>query len=173
MLNKRSKGQLMVLDVAFTIVLIILLFFFLFRWTEMKTYESISQRKQIELNYVSQNVFFSLTNNHSINCYASDNNNQFLITSCFSSNSPISRVNIGLPADYDCNFSIDGFNLTNNTACSSTFDSASNNNYSIIKFNVITTTNNNLLVRKSNYLNNILDKSSSLVSREATLVIWK
>ncbi len=168
--NKR-KGQVMVLDVTFTIVLVILIFFLLFRWVEMKTYESISDRKQIELSYVAENIFFSLTNNYNINCYAGDNNNQFLITSCFSSNSPITIENIGLPANYNCSFIIDGFNLSNNSGCSSVFTDS--NNYSMIKFKVITTINNSMAVQKSTYLDNILNRSSNLVQRDATLVIWK
>jgi len=170
--KNKTKGQVMVLDVLFTVVLIILLFLFLFRWVEMKTYESTSERKQAELNYVGQNAFFSLTNNYNINCYAIDNVNQFLITSCFGSDSAITRENIGVPADYNCSFVVNGFNFTNSSGCSNTFNPASTNNYFMLKFNVITTSNLRIM-NKTVYLNNIMDRNSNLVQREATLVIWK
>jgi|GEM_PF-1062426 len=167
---KNKKGQVMVLDVVFAIILIILIFFLLFRWTEIKTYQSIDDRQKTELNYISKTAFISLTENHSINCYAFDNDNYYLISSCFGEDSVISKNNLGIPINYKCNFAIDGFSITTND-CNDAFVPSTTSNYFSIDFNV--TTNTNRQLNKISYLANILDKSSTLDEHEATLVIWK
>ncbi len=163
----------MVLDVIFTIVLIILIFFLLFRWTEVKTYQSITDRKIVELNYISKTAFNSLTDNHSISCYAYDGNNQYLVSSCFGLDSEISKTSLGIPIDYNCSFSIDGggFVLASND-CDNILP-ASTENYFSVDFNVVT--NPDRFLSKSIYLENILGKPTAtpLTVREATLVIWK
>jgi hypothetical protein len=161
----------MVLDVIFTIVLIILIFFLLFRWTEVKTYQSITDRKTVELNYISKTAFNSLTDNYSINCYARDGNNQYLVSSCFGPESGISKTDLGIPIDYKCNFSINGFALSSND-CTDIFP-ADTSNYFSVDFNIVTNTDR--YFSKSTYLENILDKSTTplLTVRKATLVIWK
>jgi hypothetical protein len=168
---KNKKAQIMVLDVMFTIVLIILLFFLLFRWAEMKTYQSVSDRKTVELNYISKTAFMSLTENHSINCYAFDSDNKYLVSSCFGSDSVISKTELGIPVNYNCNFSIAGFALATNE-CVDVLP-ADSNNYFSMKFNVITNTDR--YFPKNIYLENILGKPSStdLSEKEATWVIWK
>ena len=169
---RNNKGQIMVLDVIFTIVLIILIFFLLFRWTEVKTYQSITDRKTVELNYISKTAFNSLTDNHSINCYAFDGNNQYLVSSCFGPESGISKTDLGIPIDYNCSFVISGgFTLTPKD-CTDILP-ADAVNYFSVKFNVVTNTER--YFSKSIYLENILDKPTMtpLTVREATLVIWK
>ncbi len=167
---KNKKGQVMVLDVMFTIVLIILILFLLFRWAEVKTYQSINDRQTAELNYISKTAFVSLTENHSINCYAFDNDNNYLISSCFGGDSVVSKNDLGIPVNYKCNFSIDGFAIGTND-CDDVFVPANVDNYFSVDFNVITNTDR--YIKKSIYLTNILDKVDTFTEHEATLVIWK
>lgn len=166
---KNKKGQVMVLDVMFTIVLVILIFFLLFRWTEVKTYQSINDRKTTELNSISKTAFFSLTENYSINCYAGDSSNKFLITSCFGADSIISKKDLGIPINYNCSFVINGF-VMNVNECDDVLP-LDQNNYFNLGFSVIT--NNTRAISKDVYLSNILNKANTLTKRDASLVIWK
>jgi len=166
---KTKNGQVMVLDVVFTIVLIILIFLLLFRWTEVKTYQSTTDRHILELNSISRTAFNSITQNPSINCYATDANNYFLMSSCFGADSNISKEKLGIPDNYNCSFIINGFSLGIND-CTDNLPS-NIDNYSKVTFNVIT--NSTRAISKNIYLSNILNKANTLPEREATLVIWK
>jgi len=165
---KNKKAQVMLLDVLFAIVLIILIFFLLFKVSETKMY-AINSSKQInELESVGNLAFNKLTNNTLINCKVIDQKNNFLLKNCFYADSNINKQNLGLGSEYFCNFEIPGFNLNNNL-CSD--DYSDSNNFFAISFQVNTFGSKEIL--KSEYLANILNKETTIDLKNAKLVVWK
>ena len=166
---KSKKGQLMVLDIIFALVILILMIFLLTKWVEIKAYQSNDATYNYNLNNTFNTSFNLLTNNKEINCYAYDSDNNYLIPGCFAIDSNVSKVGIGLPSDYNCNFIIDSFILSDNECID--VISIDSNNFIEFDFNVVTY--GARAMTKDTYLSNILDDSSTITKRQARLVIWK
>lgn len=104
---KKQKGQILILDMLFALVLIIFLFFIVSKVVEIRTYENISDSRFEELEKVGSLVYDRLTNNPNINCYIFDADNHYLLRSCIANNSEIKKKHLGLPANYGCFVSFD------------------------------------------------------------------
>lgn len=167
---KTEKGQVMVLDVLFSITLLILMIFLLSKITELQIDKANTEKEIYKLNKTGNIVYNKLTNNQEINCYTHDNNNDILIPNCFGKNSDITKQKLGLTFDYNCNFSITNFTITNNE-CDDVYDIADLNAYYMVDINVIV--NNTRDLNKQIVMNNILNKTNDLNIEKGTIVIWK
>jgi len=164
-----EQGQIVILDVLFAVVLVTLLFFLLSRWIEMDIYTSNTNKVIYEVDKVGHIALNRLTSNPEINCYASDNNNSFLIPACISSTSAITKQGLGIPSNFNCSFSVNGLAILNNQCTQSL--PADEVNYFKYDFNVIVSSSR--VISKKEYMSNILGKSSTINTAEATLVVWK
>jgi hypothetical protein len=132
---KNKKAQIMALDVLFSVVLIILIFFLLFNVVEARINQANTDRINREFDSIGNLVFMNIINNPLINCYAKDTQNKYHIPACLGSNdSNITKQTIGLPDGYKCNLSGLGGGFVNNE-CVDAFDPATDYFYSI-DFNV-------------------------------------
>jgi len=166
--TKKQKGQVMVLDILFALVIIILMFFLLFRWSEVEIYNSSSDKVNYELNNVGLLVFNKLTNNSEINCYASDSENNYIISNCFAIDSDITKDKLGVPSTYSCNFDVIGLTITINE-CDDALPTG--DSYFALNFDVVT--NATKQVSKGNYINDFLNGTGNLTTTTAKLVVWK
>ncbi|HOD89528.1 MAG TPA: hypothetical protein PKK56_00365 [archaeon] len=166
----KDKGQVMVLDILFSITLLILMIFLLSKITELQIDKENTEKEIYKLNKIGNIVYNKLTNNQEINCYTHDNNNDILIPNCFGKDSIITKQALGLTSDYNCNFSITNFTITNNQ-CNQTYNLSDLKAYYIVDINVIV--NNTRDLNKQTVMNNILNKTNDLNIETGTIVIWK
>ncbi|MDD3177931.1 MAG: hypothetical protein PHR26_00250 [Candidatus ainarchaeum sp.] len=135
MFIKKEKAQMMVLDIVIAIVLLTIMFFLLNRFVDLKIYNTQSTLKEKELSSISQIAFNNISQNSKINCFISNSDNSFVFRNCFYTDSNINKNSLGLLDNYKCNFSIDSFNILNNS-CNDILQSNIDNVYEI-DFNVI------------------------------------
>jgi hypothetical protein len=164
---KKEKAQVMLLDVVFSVVIIILLFFLLFRFTEIQIYNSSLDKANYELEKIGTISFNRIVNNPKINCVISDTNNQIPIPNCLAPSSEITLKTLGIPENYDCNFTVSGTSFAINE-CNSNLPS--DTQYYAVSFDVLIGSDKN--IPKSEYMNSILGNSSTITSKSAKLVIW-
>ena len=164
---KKEKAQVMLIDVLFSIVIIILMFFLLTKWVEINVYNTSSNKDNLELNNISLLVYNKLTSNYKINVYAEDSNNSFLIPDSFSKYSKITKDNLGLPRDYNCSFTVQGINFNINE-CDDTPPTTVP--YFQLDFNVIKYTS--ATIQKSDYTKDLQGISSPSI-KPAKLIVWR
>ena len=164
---KKEKAQVMLVDVLFSIVIIILMFFLLTKWVEINVYNTSSNKDNLELNNISLLAYNKLTSNNKINVYAEDSNNSFLIPDSFSKDSEITKANLGLPKDYNCFFSVQSINFSTNE-CKDIIPATGP--YFQLDFNVIKYTN--ATIKKSDYTKDLQGISSPSIM-PAKLVVWR
>jgi len=164
---KKEKAQIMLVDILFSIVIIILMFFLLTKWVEINIYNTSSNKDNLELNNISLLIYNKLTSNYKINVLAVDSNNSFLIPDSFSKDSEITKANLGLPTDFNCTFTVQGVNFTTNE-CVDTPPTIGS--YFQLDFNAIVYSS--ATIRKSDYTNNLSGSSTPLI-KSAKLVVWR
>jgi len=164
---KKEKAQIMLVDVLFSIVIIILIFFLLTKWVEINVYNTSSNKDNLELNNISLLAYNKLTSNSKINVSSVDSNNSFLIPDSFSKDSNITRVNLGLPTDFNCSFTVQGISFNTNE-CTDT--PPTTGAYFQLDFNALVYSN--ATIRKSDYTDNLAGTSSPTIS-SAKLVVWR
>ncbi|MFA5746124.1 MAG: hypothetical protein WCX82_03090 [archaeon] len=164
---KTKKGQIVILDVLFAVVIIILMFFLLMKLAEVQVYK-INSDKQIEkLNNVGTLAFKKALNNPQINCKVVDSVNSFYLPGTIQESAVITKKTLGIPGDYNCSFLISGVSISSN-ACNQVLTDTNAESYNV-DFNVITCSGN---YTKQNYFKYITgDRSPS--SKQATLKIWR
>jgi hypothetical protein len=165
---KNKKGQIMVLDILFSVVLIILVSFLLVNIVESKVYSTTTDNINSQLNNVGKMAFKNIVNNPYINCYAFDSHNRYHIPACLTVNSNISKNNLGIPTNYKC--SIAGYDFTTNE-CTDVLDPSIDNYYSI-DFNVSITPN--FAINKKRYIDSLSGNDNILdTKQELNLKVWR
>lgn len=160
-----KKGQMIVLDVLFAIVLIMLAFFLILKISEIEIYSSSSQRKVNELNRIG-NLSYSLLLNGETKCFVSNNNQKFYIPGTFKTGSVVTKRQLGIPSNYNCNLTIEGVSISSNECTTST--PPSKDIYEI-SFKIGSCSE----ISASNYFNCMKESCSGVTERNANLKIWK
>ena len=148
-----KKGQVLSLDVIFSIVLIILMFFLLFNIVEASTYRTLKDIENKRLDNIGNTAVIQILNNPLDGCYAENPNNRYFIPACLSlENSEIKKYNLGIPHDYNCSITrVGGGNNFTNNECSDAFTNA--NAYFSINFEVSLV--DDLNISRDEYINNL------------------
>jgi hypothetical protein len=161
-----NKGQMIVLDVLFAVALIILAFLIVFKISEVEIYNSNSQREIEKLNRIGNLSYTMLMNNGQNGCYVTDGPQQnFFIPGTIKTNSTITKENLAIPSDYNCNLS--GITLSSNQ-CNSVVPTTGD--IYEIDFTIGSCTTE---TDKSTYLNCTKSGCSWLTEKEGTLKIWR
>lgn len=160
---KKQKGQIIILDILFAIVLIIFLFLILSKTAEIRIYERISDSRIEELEQVGLTIYKKLVNNPKINCYVSHENNNFLVRSCFPNNFSVTKTDLGVPSRYRCNLSINNVTIGPN-GCND--NDSGVENYFLIEHDVLVS--NNRQVSKNNHLS-----GTAYTNRQMTIKVWR
>lgn len=169
---KNKKAQLMSLDVLFTVVLLILMFFLLFNVIEARTYQRNTDIINSELNSIGDIAFTRLINNPILNCSATDAKNKFHIPACLSTSLEIKKRHLGVPDNYKCNISISGGNAFAMNECEDDFNLDDVSNYYEKDFYVSFI--NPLTIKKIEYISSYTAIGSHLGSSEKiNLKVWK
>ncbi len=163
----KKKGQIIVLDVLFAVVLLIFLFFIVSKLAEVKIYENISDARAEELEEIGSLVYDRLVNNPLINCYVADSNNYYLLRSCIAEDSEIKKEYLGMPDNYKCKVTFDSLSVMPNE-CSD--DDTDVEEYFYIKQNIFT--NNERQINKAFHKQKVLG-TSSYASEEMTIKVWR
>lgn len=106
---RTKKGQIMLLDVLFAIVIIILMFFLLLRFAEAEVYKTNVDSRTERLTSVGSLAYQKLLNNPKINCKVTDNQNTFYVPGTIKTGT-ITKADLGIPSDYNC--SVTGITVT-------------------------------------------------------------
>jgi hypothetical protein len=171
---KNKKGQVITLDVLFSVVIVILMFFMLFNVAETKIYRMNSININKDFEYTADLAFKNLVNNPAINCYVKDENNSYLIPSCFSEMSEIFKKDLGLNDDYKCNLSWTGASSFTINECQDAFNPNNLNYYYSIDFNGYFLTAPSREVSKLDYINSYKGIETLNGSQDTyTLRVWK
>lgn len=169
---KNKKAQVMTLDVLFSVVLIMLMFFLLFNIAEAKINQTNNDIVNKELNNIGTLAVMKITNSPNLSCYAKDNrDNYYLIPSCISENTYFTKENLGIPSNYKCSLTSEGRgNPFTNNPCT---DTIGLNHPSYFSMNFKVSIVNNLKVSKSNYISYYLDSDDFFTETELNLKVWK
>lgn len=156
------KGQVMLLDVLFAIVIIVLMFFLLIRFVETDIYKTNVDSRTEELTSVGTLAYQKFLNNPKINCKVTDSANSFYLPGTINTTETITKGDLGIPLDYNCE--VTGL-LVN--GCQLILPD-NKPNYTI-KFVVVTCSND---LNKNTYVNYITNQSDPAKST-ITLKIWR
>jgi len=168
---KNKKAQLMSLDVLFTVVLFILMFFLLFNVIEAKTYQRNIDVINAELDSVGNLALTRMISNPLVNCYAYDSDNRYSIPGCLSSSSEITKRHLGIPDGYSCSVSVVSVGSFTTNECDSLLN-VNNNNYYDINFTVSFL--GSLSVTKKDYIESYKGSGSTLNNLQTiNLKVWK
>lgn len=96
------KGQIMLLDVLFAVVIIILMFFLLIKFVETDIYKTNVDSRTEELTSVGSLAYQKFLNNPKINCKVKDLQNSFYIPGTINTTTTITKADLGIPLDYNC-----------------------------------------------------------------------
>jgi hypothetical protein len=165
MLKYTKKGQIIMLDVLFAAVFIVFLFLLLSKITEVNIYNTISNNNIEELQTIGLLTYNRLLNNPEINCYVDDSDNHYLISSCFSPNSNITKGKLNLPNGYKCNLEFTGGFSVSSNECNDSFNADDIEHYFAISQEILT--------YPTTTVNKRDHKDRDYVYREITLRVWK
>ncbi len=169
---KNNRAQIMSIDILFSVVLVILMFFLLFNIVEARTYQTNTDSINQEFEMIGNLAFTRLINNPNINCYAKDSSNSFNIPSCLAiNNSELTKENLGIPSNYKCLITptTSTFNINE---CTDVLNMASTSHFYEIDFNVSIVTNRSIL--KRNYVQSYLGLNPSMNTIEQiNLKVWQ
>lgn len=160
-----NKGQMMVLDVLFGVVLIICAFLLLFKFVEIEVYQSNSQRAIDKLNRVGDLAFTLLFNNSENACSVVDSNNSFYLSGTLNKTKTITKQMLSIPDGYSCNLNLSGVS----TGCTASVPGDVKDIY-IIDFNIASCTSN---LSKQQYLACVSSGCSNISNLTGTLKIWR
>jgi len=104
-MRRKSKAQIVVVDLVFAVSLIILALFLLFKITEINIYETNSTNNLQELDHVGNIIYSTIVSNPLINCRVVDQENTFILEKCISDESSLTKENLSVPENYSCNLS--------------------------------------------------------------------
>lgn len=172
---KNKKGQVITLDVLFAVVIVILMFFMLFNVVEAKIYRMNSTSINKGFENIGNLAYINLVNNPSINCFAKDTNNSYLILSCFSEMTEVFKKDLGLSDEYKCNISWinAGVNFSLNE-CDDVFNPNNSDYFYSIDFNGFFLTDPSREVSKLDYINSYKDiEILEGIEDTFTLRVWK
>jgi len=156
---KTKKGQLIILDVLFSIVLVLLAFFLLFKLAEIDIYKTNADKNIEKLNSVGTLAYQKLLNNPQINCSV---NGAYVPGTI--KNTEITKAKLGIPFDYNCSL-----NVANSTECNQTPPGT----YRVPIFSVDTTlVGCSSILTKEEYYKYILAKQAPS-TQIVTLKIWR
>jgi hypothetical protein len=166
---KNKKAQIMVLDILFSVVLIVLISFLMVNIVESKVYQSTTDNLNSQLNNVGEIAFKSIINNPQVNCYAYDSKNKYHIPGCLANASPLFKNYLGIPSNYKC--SLTGNPSFTSNECNDVFDPLNKNYYSV-DFNVSIISS--LQTSKLNYLNSIYNNNNAFATKQQlNLKVWR
>jgi len=166
---KNKNAQIMVLDILFSVVLIVLISFLMVNIVESKVYQSTTDNLNSELNNIGEVAFKNIINNSQVNCFANDSKNKYHIPACLANNSPLSKNNLAIPSNYKC--SLTGHGSFTSNQCNDILD-VSNNDYYSVDFNVSILPS--LQISKLNYLNNIFNNRNDFNNKaQLNLKVWR
>lgn len=163
-LNK--NGQLFVLDVLFSIIIVFLLFILLSKWSEHQIYYSISQRESRELEFIGHSVYRQIMNNPDYICYVSLSDSKSYISGCVGNSLVLEKEVLGVPDNYSCNITGTNIAFLNNQC---TTPIPSNKDLYSVYFNVVRHNSRSMtLDQYQNYLKNF-----NIAQSNIRLVVWK
>ncbi|HOZ35410.1 MAG TPA: hypothetical protein PLK55_00290 [archaeon] len=157
---KTKKGQVMLLDVLFAVVIVILMFFLLLKFVETDIYKTNVDSRTEELTSIGSIAYQKFLNNPKINCKVTDSQNSFYLPGTIDTSETITKADLGIPADYNCHTdpTVDGCQATAFSGPSYT-----------IQFPVVTCStdlNKNTYI---DYITDIYNPSTQLI----TLQVWR
>ena len=120
---KTRKGQVMLLDVLFAVVIVILMFFLLLKFVETDIYKTNVDSRTEELTSVGSLAYQKFLNNPKINCKVADSQNSFYLPGTIDTSGTITKADLGIPLDYNCAVigrTVDGCSGTINSGISYT-----------------------------------------------------
>ena len=154
---KTKKGQVILLDVLFTIVIVIFMFFMLLKFVETESYKSNVNNRTEELTSIGSLAYQKLLNNPQINCKVESAG--AYVPGTVNTSISITKAMLGIPSDY--NFSI---SVANCTGCSPV---PSTGNIYSINFSLVTCSGS---MTKEDYIDNITD---SVTPSQVELRVWR
>lgn len=158
---KTRKGQVMLLDVLFAVVIVILMFFLLLKFVETDIYKTNVDSRTEELTSVGSLAYQKFLNNPKINCKVTDSENSFYLPGTIDTTESITKADLGIPSDYNCHIT----GATVNGCGASGFTGPS---YTIA-FTVATCLTD---LNKNAYIDYITD-SSDPTPQAITLQVWR
>ena len=159
---RTRKGQVMLIDVLFAVVIVILMFFLLLKFVETDIYKTNVDSRTEELTSVGSLAYQKFLNNPAINCKVKDSENSFYLPGTINTTGPITKSGLGIPSDYNCFVSgatVTGCQATSHTGISYT-----------ITFPVITCSTD---LNKNAYIDYITNTSSDPSTQAITLQVWR
>lgn len=158
---KTKKGQVMLLDVLFAVVIVILMFFLLLKFVETDIYKTNVDSRTEELTSIGSIAYQKFLNNPKINCKVTDSQNSFYLPGTIDTSETITKSGLGIPSDYNCSVSgvtVTGCQTTTHTGISYT-----------ITFPVITCSTD---LNKNTYIDYITDIYNPS-TQSITLQVWR
>lgn len=162
MINSR-KGQVLLLDVLFAVVIIILMFFLLIKFVETNIYKTNVDSRTEELTSVGTLAYQKFLNNPKINCKVIDSQNSFYLPGTINTTAPITKEDLGISLDYNCAVngkSVDG--------CLLSLPDINNPSYTV-KFSAVTCSG---VLNKNTYIDYITNETNP-PTQEITLKVWR
>jgi hypothetical protein len=158
---KTKKGQVILLDVLFTIVIVIFMFFMLLKFVETDTYKSNINNRTEELTSIGSLAYQKFINNPEINCKVLSAG--AYVPGTIDTTTTITKTMLGIPSDY--NFNVTSTGTIN---CSGCFTVPSTGNIYAINFDLVTCNRN---MSKANYINYI--NSGGASTSQINLSVWR
>lgn len=159
---KTKKGQVMLLDVLFAVVIVILMFFLLLKFVETDIYKTNVDSRTEELTSIGSIAYQKFLNNPKINCKVTDSQNSFYLPGTIDTSETITKADLGIPVDYNCY-------ITGRTVDGCQAISYANSSYRI-DFSVATCSGN---LTKNEYIDYITNTSSDPTTQLITLQVWR
>ena len=163
---KTKKGQIIILDVLFAVVIIILMFFLLMKLAEIQMYKTNSDKSIEKLNNVGTLAYKRFLNNPEINCKVTDSANSFYLPGTIFTNTSITKDKLGISSDYNCSLIISDVVLTNE--CNQILTDTNLESYNI-DFSVVVCNSN---LSKQQYTSYTSGTSTPQIE-QVSLKIWR
>ena len=166
-----KKGQVVILDFIYAVLLIIFLFIILFKYVEADFYKTESEIDNKYFDNVSKQSYHNLLSHPKISVYAIDSSNTFLIRNSLFEDSNITKENLGLPKDFNCSVVLTGASINlNNNQCTDNYIDNNANHYFKTSFNVLVF--NSSKIEKSKF-RDYIKNTNYLETQELTFEVWK
>lgn len=164
---KTRKGQIVITEVLFAIVIIILMFLLLLKLAEIEVYKNNSDKITEKLNYIGILAYNKSLNNPQINCKVTDSRNAIYVPGTINKNATITKAKLGIPGDYHCYFSVTNVRFATNEC---TQIPVTDSESYFVDFKVITCDSQ---ITKEQYNKNITGRAVDFNQERAELRVWR
>lgn len=163
---KTKKGQIIILDVLFAVVIVVLMFFLLVKLAEIEIYNVNSDKSIEKLNYSGMQAYRKIINNPQVNAKVVDSKNSVYIPGSVNKFSSITKSKLSISWDYNCYFSVNSVAFPINE-CNQT--PPTDKETFAVDFNVIVFTSD---ITKEEYINYVTGRETPVIET-ATLKVWR